>query len=71
MPVPDRLKGTQVVAVFDVDSLGRVLSFEFEPTRDGGYNRKLRDVLRTVRFRPATRGDGQPIRAQGSITISF
>jgi periplasmic protein TonB len=70
-PVPDKVKGTQLVANFDVDSTGKVLSFEFTPTKDGGYNRKLKDVLSAVKFRPAVRGDGQPIRAKGSLTYVF
>jgi len=70
-PVPDKVKGTQLVANFDVDSTGKVLSFEFTPTKDGGYNRKLKDVLGAVRFRPAVRADGQPIRAKGSLTYVF
>jgi hypothetical protein len=70
-PVPDKVKGTQLVANFDVDSTGRVLSFEFTPTKDGGYNRKLKEVLGAVKFRPAVRGDGQPIRAKGSLTYVF
>jgi periplasmic protein TonB len=70
-PVPDKVKGTQLVAVFDVDSTGAVLSFEFTPTKDGGYNRKLKEVLGAVKFRPATRADGQPVRAKGSLTYVF
>ncbi len=71
IPVPDKVKGTQLVAQFDVDSTGRVLSFEFTPTRDGGYNRKLNEVLKAVRFRAAVRADGQPVRAKGSLTYVF
>lgn len=71
LPVPDRVRGTQLVAVFDVDEKGKVVSFDFTPTRDGGYNRKLRDVLAGIRFRPAVRGDGTPIRSQGSVTYLF
>jgi protein TonB len=71
LPVPDKVKGTQLVAVFEVDSTGKVLTFDFTPTRDGGYNRKLKSVLEGIRFRPATRGDGTPVRAQGSVTYIF
>ena len=71
MPVPGKVKGTELVVVFDVDSTGRVLTFDFAPTRDGGYNRKLREVLSAVRFRPATLADGTPIRAKGSLAYVF
>ena len=60
-----------MVAVFEVDSTGKVLKFDFTPTRDGGYNRKLKDVLASIRFRPATRQDGTPVRSQGSVTYLF
>jgi hypothetical protein len=69
--VPSKVKGTELIAVFDVDSLGRVISFDFNPTKDGGYNRKLREVLASIRFRAATTADGQPVRAKGSVTYFF
>jgi hypothetical protein len=71
MPIPGKVKGTKMVAVFDVDSTGKVLSFEFTETRDGGYNRKLREVLGGFRFRPGTRADGTPVRAKGSIAYDL
>jgi hypothetical protein len=58
-----------VIAQFDVDETGRVLSFKFTPTPDGGYNRKLNDVLRTYRFRPGTKPDGTPIRMTCQVDI--
>jgi periplasmic protein TonB len=71
LPVPGKVKGTQLVAVFDVDSTGKVLGFDFNETKDGAYNRKLRDVLGGIRFRPGVNGAGVPIRAQGSVTYIF
>jgi protein TonB len=71
IPVPKELTGTAVVAFFDVDSTGRVLSVEFNPTRNRSYNSKLRDRLNETRFRPAVRDDGTPIRARTSITIQL
>jgi hypothetical protein len=70
-PVPSKVKGTQLIAEFDVDSTGHVLAVEFTPTKDGGYNRKLSEVLHAVKFKPATRADGQPVRAKGSLTYVF
>jgi protein TonB len=67
IPVPDRLKGVRVIAEFDVDSTGRVVSFTFTETRDGGYNKRLREVLRSIRFRPGSRPDGTPIRMKAQI----
>ncbi len=71
LPVPRKVAGTTLVAVFDVDSTGRLLKVDFTPTPDGGYNRKLREVLASFRFRPGTRPDGTPIRAQVSVTYSL
>ena len=67
MPIPDRLRGFRMIAEFDVDETGRVVSFTFTETRDGGYNRRLRDVLRSIRFRPGSRPDGTPVRMKAQI----
>jgi protein TonB len=67
MPIPDRLRGFRMIAEFEVDETGRVVSFTFTETRDGGYNRRLRDVLRSIRFRPGSRLDGTPIRMKAQI----
>jgi periplasmic protein TonB len=67
MPIPDRLRGFRMIAEFDVDESGRVVSFTFTETRDGGYNRRLRDVLRSIRFRPGARPDGRPVRMKAQI----
>jgi periplasmic protein TonB len=67
IPFPARLRGTEVVIVLDVDSTGKVLDFEFTPTRDSGFNRKLREVISQLRFRPAVDGD-MPVRAKARIS---
>ena len=71
LPTPQRVNGFVLVALFEVDEQGKVLSFSFTQTRDGGYNRRLRDVLANTRFRPATRWDGTPVRAQGKIEYTL
>ncbi len=65
--VPKRDKGKTIVAVFDVDSTGRVVKVDFTQVSDGGYNRKLREVFESFRFRPAVKPDGTPIRAKTSF----
>jgi periplasmic protein TonB len=67
MPIPDRVRGFHMIAEFEIDETGRVLSLKFTETKDGGYNRKLRDVLRSIRFRPGSRPDGTPIRMKAQI----
>jgi hypothetical protein len=71
MPTPGKVKGTEIVVQFDVDSTGRVLDFEFTPTKDGAYNRKLREALAAIRFRPAVDATGQPVRAKAVLTYTI
>jgi protein TonB len=71
VPVPDRVKGRTITIVFDVDSTGRVIDFELTPTRDAGYNRKLREILAGTRFRPATDAAGRPVRAKYTLDYTF
>ncbi len=70
IPVPSKARGT-VVVVFDVDSTGKVLDLQFTPTKDGNYNRKLRDALAAIRFRPAVNAMGVPVRGKAEITYSL
>lgn len=70
LPVPNKAKGT-IVVVFDVDSTGKVIDLQFQPTKDGNYNRKLREALAAIRFRPAVNAQGVPIRAKTEITYSL
>lgn len=71
LPYPDKVRGFHLVAEFDVDSTGKVLNYTFTPTRDGGYNRRLEDVLKNTKFRPGTTPDGRPIRMKAQITYDF
>jgi hypothetical protein len=71
LPPPEKVRGFHLVAEFDVDETGRVRSFDFTPTRDGDYNKKLQDVLRSMRFRAGTRPDGTPIRMKAQIGYEF
>jgi protein TonB len=71
LPMPDRVRGFHLVAEYDVDSTGKVLDFKFTPTRDGGYNRRLDEVLKSFKFRPGTRPDGTPIRMKAQIIYDF
>lgn len=66
-PIPSKIRPFTLVAQFDVDSSGKVLSVDFNETRDGGYNKKLREQLGRIRFRPAVKRDGTPIRAMAQI----
>lgn len=71
LPMPDKVRGFHLVAEYDVDSTGKVLDFHFTPTKDGGYNRRLDEVLRSFKFKPGTRPDGTPIRMKAQIIYDF
>lgn len=68
-PVPKSIDGTKVIAKFDIDKTGKILRVDFTPTKDDGYNRKLNDLFKTFRFRPAVTRDGVPIRATYPLEI--
>jgi hypothetical protein len=71
LPMPDKVRGFHLVAEYDVDETGKVVDFKFTPTRDGGYNRRLEEVLKSFKFRPGTRPDGTPIRMKAQIVYDF
>ena len=71
LPAPDRVKGFQLVARFEVDEKGRARLLGFNPTPDRDYNRKLREALERLRWRPAVRADGTPVRQRAAIHYSF
>lgn len=71
LPFPGKLRGFHLIAEFDVDETGKVLDWKFNSTGDGGYDRKLNDVLKSTRFRPGTSPDGKPIRMKAQIIYDF
>ena len=64
---PERIRPYTIVALFDVDSAGRVLSFTFNESKDSDYNKQVRLMLRQIRFRPGVTLDGVPIRATARL----
>jgi len=71
LPVPASVKGFHLIAEFDVDETGKVLSIRFNETRDRGYNHRLGDVLRGFRFRAGTKPDGTPIRMKAQVVVDL
>ncbi len=71
LPMPDKVRGFHLVAEFDIDSTGKVMGFNFTHTRDGGYNKRLEEVLNSFKFRPGTKPDGTPIRMKAQIVYDF
>ena len=69
LDAPASVRGAEILVTFDIDEQGRIVSVSFAPTRDGGYNRKLRERLQAYKFRPGHTPDGQPVRATFQLTI--
>ena len=65
------MRGYHLTAFFDVDEKGNSKLLGFNPSPDGGYNRKLRDVLLALRFRPGVKPDGTPVRDTVDIQFIF
>lgn len=60
-PIPRKVHGKKVIATFEVDERGRVIRFDFTPTGDRGYDRRLRETFSEYKFRPAVDENGRPI----------
>ncbi len=71
LDIPRRVRPYSLVAYYDVDERGNAKLLGFNETSDRGFNRKLREVLRDVRFRPATRLDGSAVRDTGTFAIDY
>jgi periplasmic protein TonB len=71
LPAPDRIKPYHLIAWFDVDEKGGATLIAFNPSRDGGYNRRLTEVLRSLRFRPGVHADGTPMRDTVDVHFIF
>ncbi|MFL5635212.1 MAG: hypothetical protein ACJ79F_00725 [Gemmatimonadaceae bacterium] len=71
MPAPQSVKGFHMKAFFDVDEKGNAKLIGFNQTPDGGYNRRVAEVLRSMRFRPGVRADGVAKRDTAEIEIIF
>ena len=70
LPAPDRIgKPYQLVAYFEVDETGKSKLLLFNESRDRGYNRELKDRLEQMRFRPAVRRDGTPVKQVYPLTV--
>ena len=68
IPVPSKVRPYKMVAYFEVDSLGTAKLLSFTPTRDSNYNKRVREMLLEMRFRPAVRGNGTPVRDTVVVT---
>jgi hypothetical protein len=68
LPVPNKVRPYKLVAYFEVDTMGNAKLLAFNPSNDGGYNRRIREMLSEIRFRPAVRGNGRPVLDTAIVT---
>lgn len=68
LPVPSKVRPYKLVAYFEVDTIGNARLLAFNPSNDGGYNRRIREMLNEIRFRPGTRPDGRPVLDTAVVT---
>lgn len=68
LPIPSKVRPYRMVAQFEVDSVGNARLIGFTPSRDSGYNRRIREMLLEIRFRPAVTLDGRPVKAIAVVT---
>jgi TonB family protein len=70
--VPKELRGLTIAVTFMVRADGRVADVTFAPEpADRGFGRKLEEVMRNYRFRPARSADGLPVAGTTTISLTF
>jgi protein TonB len=67
LPVPRGVRPYTLVAIFEVDETGKAKLLQFNETKDRDYNKKIRAMLDEIRFRPAVRADGTPVRDTAQV----
>jgi hypothetical protein len=68
LPVPSKVRPYTMVAYFEVDTTGVARLLSFNPSKDGNYNKRVREMLMEMRFRPAVRGNGVPVKDTAVVT---
>jgi hypothetical protein len=68
IPVPSKVRPYKMVAIFEVDEKGNSRLLSYNKSKDGDYNKKIEAMLAEVRFRPAVRWDGVPVKDTTSIS---
>jgi protein TonB len=62
IPVPAKVRPYRMIAYFDVDTLGKATLISFNPSNDARYNRRVKEMLQEMRFKPAVKRNGLPVR---------
>lgn len=70
--IPGSLRGTTITVTFRVAADGRVTDVALDPVpQDRGFARKLEDVMRSYRFRPARSPEGLPVPGTTTVSLTF
>ncbi len=68
IPVPSKVRPYKLIAYFEVDEKGNTTLLRWNESKDSGYNKKIELMLKEVRFKPAVKWDGTPVRDTTWIT---
>jgi len=68
LPIPSKVRPYKMIAQFEVDSAGNATLLGFNESRDRGYNKRIREMLLEIRFRPAVTTNGRPVKAIAVVT---
>jgi protein TonB len=68
IPVPSKVRPYKLTAYFDVDEKGNTTLLRWNESKDRDYNKKIEAMLKEVKFRPAVKWDGTPVRDTTWIT---
>ncbi len=69
---PKEMRGTTIQVTFVVESDGKVATVVFSPeVPDRAYAKKLENVMKSYRFRPARSPEGLPVRGATTVHITF
>jgi len=70
--VPKSLRGMTIAVTFLIDPVGGVEDVIITPPpSDRGFGKKLEDVMRHYRFRPARAPDGLPVAGRLTVALTF
>ncbi len=66
------MRGSTVAVTFMVGPEGRVEEIRLSPEpADRGFGKKLEEVMRSYRFRPARGPDGLPVAGTITVELTF
>jgi protein TonB len=68
LPVPGKVRPYKMIAYFEVDTTGTARLLSFNPSKDAGYNKRIREMLMEIRFRPAVRVNGMVVKDTAVVT---